>query len=291
MSMRAWVLVYALLAAAGCKLVEPHSVGKSPLVPLAVSPETITLEVFSAPATRDDPQFAEIWKQVDEQPLGAELRRRLAANGMRAGVVGPEVPGVLAAALKVTGKRIDEQKRQQMSIDTEGGVTLRVVQAQSGKRVELAIGGVRDQFSLLESAEGQTRGKTYHKAECRMALLASNEADGRVRLDLTPELHYGEFKSHVRGNDGMMMWTQQREKRIFDELKLETNLAAGQMLLVTCRPEQSSTTGHHFFTDTSGARSQTMLWVFRVARAAPDRAFYDGPVEEPSGAVSNDQEE
>ena len=289
--MRAWVLVYALLAAAGCTLVEPHSAGKSPLVPLSVSPESITLEIFSAPAPRDDPQFAELWKLVDEQPLAAELRRRLAANGMRAGLVGPEVPGVLAAALKVTDRRVDAQQRQQMTLDPEGAVTLRVVHARSGKRVELAIGGMREQLSLLESAEGQTRGKTYHKAECRMALRAFNEADGRVRLELTPELQYGEFKSHVRGNDGMMLWTQEREKRVFGELKLEPVLAAGQMLLVTCRPDQSSTAGHHFFTEAGGEREQTMLWVFRVARAAPDRAFYDGPDEDQTGTVSNDQDE
>jgi hypothetical protein len=291
-AMRACLLGFALLAAAGCKVVEPHAAAKSPLAPLAVSPDTITLGVFSAPAPHDDPQFAELWKLVDEQPLPAELRRRLAANGVRAGLVGPQIPSLLAAALKVTDRRVEQEQSQAVPIDAEAAVTLRVVQTPAGKRVELAIPRVREQMSLLEAApDGQVRGKTYRKAECRMALRAFRENDGRVRLELTPEVHYGEFKSHVRGSDGMMLWTQEREKRIFTELKVEPVLSAGQMLLVTCRGEQSASAGHQFFTDTSGDKPRPTLWVFRVAQAAPDRAFYDGPKDDHLGPVSNDQEE
>ena len=42
---------------------------------------------------------------MDEQPLDPELRKRLAANGMRAGIVGPNVPDSLAELLKITDER------------------------------------------------------------------------------------------------------------------------------------------------------------------------------------------
>jgi hypothetical protein len=72
---------------------------------------------------------------------------------------------------------------------------------------------------------------------------------------------------------------------------LEPALAPGQMLLVTRQPDRSSTAGWHFFTDTRGDKPQAILWVFRVARAAPDRAFYDGPPDDELGAISNDLQE
>ncbi|MEX0678325.1 MAG: hypothetical protein WD063_14685 [Pirellulales bacterium] len=288
-AMRACVLCFALLAAGGCRLAEPGSANKSPLAPLTISPDSITLEVFSAPALHGDPQFAELWELVDEQPLPAELRRRLAANGMRAGLVGPNVPGALAAVLKVSDRRIEEEKRQLVSMDPEGGVTLRVLHAQAGKRIELAIPRVRDEMSLLEAVDGRIQGKTYRKAECRLALRAFPQSDGRVRLELTPEVHYGEFKSQRRGSDGVFIWTQERDKKIFGELKLEPALAPGQMLLVTCRPERSGTAGWHFFTDVTGDKPVATLWVLRVAGAAPDRAFYDGRAKDELPAVSNDQ--
>lgn len=291
MALRGCVLWFALLAIGGCRFVEPHTAGKSPLAPLSLSPDTITLEVFSAPAAPDDPQFAKLWELVDEQALPAESRRQLAAGGMRAGLVGPGVPGPLAAVLKVTDRRVEDSERQMVSLDPDGGVKLRLLHAQAGKRIELAIPRVREEMSLLEAVDGRVQGKTYRQAECRLALRAFPQGDGRVRLDLTPELHHGEFKSHVRGSDGVLLWTQEREKKIFEDLKLEPALAAGQMLLLTCRPNRSGTAGWHFFVDTSASKPEAILWVFRVARAAPDPAFYEVPSDDNLGAISNDQVE
>jgi hypothetical protein len=290
-AMRICVLSIALLSVAGCRMVEPHSVARSPLVPISASPDSITLEVFSAPAPHDDANFDELWKLVDEQSLPADLRRQLAANGMRAGLVGPSIPDSLAAALKVTDRRVTDDERQLVSMNPDGGVIMRVVHAQVGKRTELAIPHVREEISLLECVDGAARGKTYHKAECRLALRVFNEEAGRVQLELTPELHYGEFKSRVKGSDGMWLWTQERAKRVFHELKLEPRLASGQMFLITSRPERSGSAGHHFFTDASGDKPITMLWVFRVAQATPDSAFDDSPNEADRKAIASDQEE
>jgi hypothetical protein len=290
-AMRACLLSFAMLAVAGCRVVEPHSAARSPLAPIALSPDAITLEVFSAPAPHDDAHFDELWQFVDEQPLPADLRVRLAANGMRAGLVGPNIPDSLAAALKVTDRRVEDDQRQLVSMNPDGGVTLRVVHLQIGKRTELSIPRVREETSLLEFVDGQARGKTYHKAECRLALRAFDKSDGRVQLELTPELHHGEFKSRVRGSDGMFLWTQERAKRIFHELKLEPTLAAGEMLLITSRPNRAASAGDHFFTGEAGDKPVAMLWVFRVSQGAPDPVFHDDRPNDEPGPVSSDQEE
>jgi hypothetical protein len=171
------------------------------------------------------------------------------------------------------------------------GVILRVLHAPSGKRSELVIPRVRDEMSLLEAVDGRVHGKTFRKAECRMALRAFAESDGRVRLELVPEVHHGEFKSRVRGSDGRFLWTQEREKKVFDKLKLEPVLAPGQMLLVTSRADVQGGLGWHFFTDAEADRTRPVLWVFRAARTAPDGAFSDGQNVEDKRGVVNDQEE
>lgn len=279
--MRAGICWFVLLAVAGCAPVVPQTVSKLPLAPLTAAPDAIALEVFSAPAPHDDPQFAALWELVDEQPLPAELRRQLAANGMRAGLVGPDVPTELAAVLKVTDRRVEDEDRQLVSMDPEGGVMMRLLHAHDGKRVELAIPEVREELTLLEAEDGQVRGKTYQQAECRIALRAFSETDGRVRLQLTPEMPHGAFKGRVRGNDGLFMLTQERETKVFSQLRIEPKLAPGQMLLVTRCADHPKTAGWHFFTHGGGEKPQAMLWVFRAARAAPDGAFEDAPAEEP----------
>ncbi len=289
--MRAILLGFALLELGGCRVVEPNAASKSPLAPLSVSPDTISLEVFSAPVPRGEEQMGRLWKLVDEQSLPADLRRHLADNGFRAGIVGPNVPAELAEILKVTDRPVDESHQHSMSLNPEAGVHLRVLHLKSGKRTELALPNIRDELTLLEAAAGEVRGQTYRKAECRLGLKAYPQADGRVRLEVTPELHHGEFKNRVRGGDGMMMFTQERPKRVFPDLKVEPQLAAGQMFLLASRPDRSASPGYHFFTDTSGDKAVPMLWVVRTARATPDTAFYDGPPRDDLTSLTNDAEE
>jgi hypothetical protein len=288
---RAILLLSLALAICGCRVVEPNSASKSILTPLAVSPDAITLEVFSARIPQGEEQLDALWKLVDEQPLPADLRRRMNDNGFRAGVVGPNLPEELAQVLKVTQKAPDEKDAHKVSLNEELGVNLRVLHAKSGKRTELVIGSMREQLQVLEAFDSEVRGKTYHKAECRLVLKADYERDGRVRIELTPELHHGQFQSRVRGNDGMMMFTQERPKRVFHELQMVTTLTPGQMLLVTGRPNRTSSAGYQFFHDTRSDKPVPMLWVVRAARGAHDSAFYERPVNADLTDVSNDIEQ
>jgi hypothetical protein len=292
-ALRAMILCLLVLDIGGCRVVEPHSASKSPLIPLAVSPDAISLEVFNAPIPQGEVQLAELWKLVDEQPLPVDVRRRLADNGFRAGLVGPNVPAALSDILKVTEQHAaaDDDDKHVVSLNPDGGVTLRVLHVKSGKRSELTVGGVHENLALLESIDAQVGGKSYRKAECRFGLRAFPESDGRVRLQLTPELHYGDFQNRTRGNDGALIFTQERPKRVFHELQMEPKLAPGQMLLVASLPGRAGSAGHHFFTDTSGDKPVPRLWVIRTARATADAAFYEQPVEDDLSAVSNDIEE
>lgn len=290
-AVRAILLSVIVLAIGGCRVVEPHAASKSPLIPLAVASDAISLEVFTAPIPQGDAQLAELWKLVDEQPLPADVRRRLGDNGFRAGLVGPNMPAALSDILKVTEQRTAEEDKHAVSLNPDGAVNLRVLHVKAGKRTELTLGSMHESLALLESIDAQIGGKTYRKAECRFGLRAYHESDGRLRLELTPELHHGEFQNRTRGSDGAWMFTQERPKRVFHELQMEPKLAPGQMLLVASLPGRTGSAGYHFFTDTSGDKPVPRLWVIRAARAAADTAFYEQPVDDDLSAVSDDIEE
>jgi hypothetical protein len=166
-----------------------------------------------------------------------------------------------------------------------------VVHAKAGKRIEVAIPETRENLQLLEITGGEVGGKTYTKAECRLGLKANYERDGRVRLEIVPEVHHGAFQSRVRGNDGMMMFTQERPKRVFDELQIAPQLGPGQMVLLAARSDRPASAGYNFFHDTRGDRPVTMLWVIRIARGTHDDAFFEKPADDGLSAVSNDIEE
>ncbi|MBI3840233.1 MAG: hypothetical protein HY288_20110 [Planctomycetia bacterium] len=275
--MRTLCLILAVFGAVGCKIVERQSKGKSPLSPVATSADSVTLEIFTAPTPLGAPQLAALWSEVDEQPLPADLRQRLAQNGLRAGIVGPHVPDALAELLKVTDERISTEERSLVPLDTEPAITLRVLQPRPGKRHDLNVSETFDQMPLLRCSDGQVTGRTYYKAVGRLTLRVFPEADARVRLELMPELHHGEFKNHVSGGSGVLMWKQDRQREIFSDLKLTATLAPGQMFLITCQSDKPGSIGHYFFRQTGEDKPLQKLCVIRLAQAGPDRSFWEGP--------------
>ena len=287
-ALRAFILLGVFVAATGCRMIEPQPKGRSPLQPLDGSAQGITLEIFSAPVAVGDPQLAKLWAEVDEQPLSVELRRRLSQNGMRAGVVGPGVPGPLGELLKLTDERISTEERSQVPLDAEPGPQLRVLQPRPGKRNDLVVSSTYEQISLLRSFEGQVDGKTYRKAEGRLQLRVFPEPDGRVRLELQPELHHGELKTHITGSEGMLIWKPERAKQLFADLKLVLTLSAGQMLLMTCQDNKPGSIGHYFFTQQDGEKPMQKLWVIRLAQAGADRSFLDLPATDARDISSDD---
>ena len=274
-AVRGIALWSALVCVAGCKLVEEQPEGHLSLLPVTPPENQVTLEIFSAPAPLDDPRLTTLWGEVDEQPLPPELRKQLARNGLRAGVVASRVPDALAELLKVTDKPISDDERTLVPMDAAPGVLLRVLQPEPGKRHDVVVSPIHEQMSLLQCVDGQVTGATYRKADGRFALYASPQPDGRVRLELVPELRHGEPKTQTTGSDGMFIRTTEREKEVFAELKIPATLAAGEMLLVTSLDASGGTIGDRFFTQYKGDEPTRRLWVLRVAQAGPDRAFAD----------------
>jgi hypothetical protein len=285
--LRALVLVLLLAGAAGCRLVGPSAKSKSPLVPLVAAPDAVTLEIFSAPMPLGDPRLAALWAQVDEQSLAADLRQRLAQNGLQVGIVGPHLPDALADLLKITGEPISAEERTLVPIDSESEVTLNVMQPRAGKRGEQVVSQSYEQMALLQNVGGEVQGRRYYKAEGRMALRVFPEASGRVRLELTPELHHGDFKSRFTNSEAMLVMKQERQRLVFQELKIAAMLGPGQMFVMTCLSEKPGSIGHYFFTQIDGEKPVLKLYVIRVAQAGPDRSFWEAPPTD-GGDVSSD---
>jgi hypothetical protein len=98
--------------------------------------------------------------------------------------------------------------------------------------------------------------------------------DRRVKVQLTPELHYGEPRQQWVSDDGMLRPQAGKPKRVFDRLAFEAALAPGQMLVLTCLPDRPGTLGQYFFTEplnTSSAEDPQMQQKLTVVRLADTR--------------------
>jgi hypothetical protein len=271
----ALALGVAVLAAPGCRLLDAQPKGKSPLSPLQASEESVALEIYFARFDYGYPPFAEkLWEAVDEQVLPADVRRELARNGFRAGIVGSQVPVELARLLTLTD--VPQPKRQGTTVDLEKepAVKLRLLEVRSGRRGEIIASPVYDHLPLLMREGEKVQGKTYDRADGRFGLTATRHVDGRVGLDLLPELHYGKTEQKWLPVDGVFHLVSSQRKKVFEHMQLRIDLSPGQMLVLTCRPDHPGSLGHYYFTEPVGDEGLAQrLVIVRLARAGSDHSF------------------
>ena len=275
LSGRILLLLPALFLLAGCTTPE-KSKGKSPLVPARMSPDSCVLEIFFVRFPFDDPEvnFA-LWQEIDEQHFPAELRQRLVRNGFRVGLVDGQIPVTLSRLLELADKpppTDGHETTDATELEDQPRILRRRLHLRAGRRSEIVASGIHEQLPVLIRESSQLTGQTYHQAQAVLAARAFPEDDGRVRLELIPELHHDAARPHWVGSQGMMWLRTRRPRRVFAEMGISATLSPGSMLVLGSLPNRLGSLGHHFFTEDQGQLEQKLL-VIRLAQIQHDELF------------------
>ncbi len=239
--------------------------------------DSCVLEVFFIRCPFGDPQLNQrLWQEVDEQHLPADLRRRLGQNGFRVGLVGGQIPMALSELMELEDKPPPTGVANQINVadlDTDPRVTRAHLSIRTGQRKEVLTSSVYDRVTVLIRESDQLNGSTYTQAQALLAVKTFAQSDGRVRLELVPELHHGESRRRFVGNQGMFRFEPGRPRRVFDRMAISATLSPGSMLLLSSRPELPGSLGHHFFTTEDNGHRQQKLLVLRLAQTQHDGLF------------------
>lgn len=259
---------------AGCQVLDkpPEAALESLLRPAATSPDSVTLEIFHARIPLDQQRRADlVWDEIDEQRFDADLRRRLVANGLRAGVAGGVPPETISNLLSLESDMPAPSAVRVISQQTAAPrVTRQVKQLNRRDEMSLQSSEVQDEATVLLSRDGVMGGKTFQQVQGVYTLQAEAIAGQRVRVRLTPELHHGELRNRRVGSDqGIFLSTVSREREVFSQLALQTELAPGELLILGCVPEASASLGGVFHTASAGGQSERKLIVLRLLEVPP----------------------
>ena len=261
-------LPWLLLICAGCNAVlsTPPVEYKSLLRSVETAPESVTLEIFHLRIPANEPKLEEdIWHAIDEQRLDLDLRRQLVSNGFRAGVLGSTLPDELARQLnledeatKLTAERVINGK------NADPQIKRRVLQLNRHEPAVIQASDVQAESVVMFSGQQGVRGKRYEEVQAVYSLRAEQVPGQRVLLRITPELRHGEMLNRYSGSvdQGILLMMPSREREAFDDLKLTTELAPGELLVVSCQSESSGSLGHTFHgVDQNGPAEQKLVLI------------------------------
>jgi hypothetical protein len=274
--------VPVVLCGAGCTpFVHRQAPGKSPLRPAQMSADAVVLDVFFARFPVGDFQANDLlWREIDEQQLPVEKRRELARQGMRVGLVAGQIPVTLSQLLDVpeSGPPGDGTNQVKLDeLDPTPRVVRRHMQVRAGHRSEIVASGIYDELPLLTCEQGKVCGQTYAKAQGVLGVRVLPEHDGRVRLDIVPELQYGDPGKRWIGAQGVWRLDTSRQKRVLENLAVSATLAPGEILVLTALPDRPGSLGHYFFTDDTSGRPEQKLLLVRLAQTQHDGLFAPDP--------------
>ncbi len=282
---RAALLATVCMLAAGCRALPgtllvagrepPDAADTASARRASLVPRTLPVEVRFVRHDPHDPDFAAaLWDHVDEQALDPGLRRRLQANGLRAGVVTGRLPADVAT-------RLEPQAAVDPSTPEDVGLH-RVLRLLPGKRAEVvSTAGIAELVLMEHGAEG-VRGATYRDATALVTLRAWPDADGHVRVHLVPEVKHGAVQRSWVGEEGMFRLETGQARRDFDDLGITARLPSGGLLVVGVADSEGASVGDVLLRDPSPTAGARLLLVQPLATSA-DPLFAASDSDGPAG--------
>ncbi len=286
-------LLVAVAMLAGCHSTLEPGAGRSPLRPPQMSCDSVVLEVFRIRTPFGDEEAnAELWREVDEQHVPVDIRRRLARNGFRVGLIGGQIPISLSRLLELKDKTVPTTEANEVAldqIDEKPPVERAHMTLRCGLRGEIVASAEYDRLpALMLDDAGELGGQTYRKAQGVLAVKAQALSDGRVRLELTPELHHDAPRPRYVGRQGMWRIEPGRPRRAFDDLAFSATLSPGSMLLMSSLPSRPASLGHYFLTEDEDQLTQKLILV-RLCQTQHDQVCLPAEVLDLEEAVGVDE--
>jgi hypothetical protein len=224
-----------------------------------------------------DTNLDEIWPQIDEQHLSVETRHDLAANGVRTGVVGIQIPQALQTLLD---SKTQSQQLTESSLSSNVTSFQQKISNRAGERSELVVvPEIATGTVVLLNDNGRIHAKPFAEGQALFGIRTHPLGDGTVRLDLTPQIKHGAIRQKVVPGQGTYRYDIGREEHSFQMLRLTATLSPGQTLLVTSTGTAKGL-GGLFFSDNS-ASSQRLLLLIRLAQTQYDDLFAPAQTHEP----------
>ena len=172
-----------------------------------MSPDSVVLEMFFVRFPFGDPAVNEkLWEEIDEQQFAPDLRERLARNGFRVGLLSGQMPDRTVEAAGIERQAGPERPNRRHQGRGSGGRAA----AWSGGICNFApASGAKSspRASIRNcrcwcASRASSRGQTYNQAQGIFAVKSFPQPDGRVRLELVPELHHDQPRQRWVGEPG-----------------------------------------------------------------------------------------
>jgi hypothetical protein len=269
-----------LAAAGGCAKLPLHGqralAGSRP-------PGGVALELFFVRYRAGDAAVnGPLWSSVDDQQLPVELRRRLVANGLLVGTVAAQPPPIIERLLQLDEHAVVDDAPPVIDPSRPSKIKHRLLEIfRQEAPSHIVLTGDKEPLPQLvvlyrdEAEDARVVGWTFVNAKGLFVAKVEPQSDGRVKLDLTPEVEHGDAQHQYVPRDGGYTVSFVPPHKTFDDLRLSVMLSPGEMLAVGCRHDRPGSLGYQFFTHRDADALDQVVLLVRLSHAGSSELFAD----------------
>lgn len=218
-----------------------------------------------------------MWRKADEAAIDSAQRKTLDANGIRVGVLRGELPSVLQKQLDLSVQRKAEDMSEASGLGSDAEARMRLIRCRAGRRKELVIRrDIGRPLSVITSIEGLIAGQTfYEQATTLFALTPFPNPDATARIELIPEVQYGQAQNRFTTTDFGVRQEAKRPTKIWKSLKVAATLNKGDVLVVAATQPPKSLGGAFFVSETLQQTEENLVLLIRLSETPMDDLFAD----------------
>ncbi|MFP6670092.1 MAG: hypothetical protein VB857_01655 [Pirellulaceae bacterium] len=238
-----------------------------------MSADSVILEIAFVHVTPAANQVdAALWHDVNAVPLPWQTQKKLAVNGIRCGLIAGQLPASLQQLIQADKNTLDLQDLNgNLGHDLQG--RSQRLHSRAGRRGQIVLTKkILPTVHLVTRDGDYSSGETFHQAQCVLEIRTYPQGDGRVRVQLTPEIQHGHLRSQFVGHDGSWLINNDRETRSFDFLAMEVLMTPGESLVLSCTADVKGL-GQHMFVDGKSDSDTQYLVLVRLVQTQFDDLF------------------
>jgi hypothetical protein len=275
----------------GCATWHDAPTGDLPELALPkLAPDSVILETAFVRIPKEAEGFTDrFWCEVDEEALPNDIRRRLATNGFRVGLVGLTVPTELQELLD------NEQLPQQpdgiaaVQVGSELSVRSHRMRSRAGHPGKLVVRHtpVERMAALTLNEDGKVVGQSLDQAQFHFVVKSYPQGNGQVLLQLTPVIEHGQPRSRYVGQQGVWaLDNNSRPTKVLEDLVFQLTLSPGESIAIG-RGADSKGLGGEFFAPRTDEEQAESLILIRLQQTQLDDRFHQDDLVEPIESIAN----
>ena len=254
------------------------------LPPIKASSDSVGVEIFFIRRSVTNVDSAkELWENVSELPFSEQTRHQMRLNGFRFGVLGSAQTTALIDMLNLVNPgshaHVDSWE-EAIQFDKDEKVMRRYVELKSGQPAEALASDVYDTLTFLQKTDDSLGGESYQQAQCVFRINSSPRPDNAIDLTILPEIQYGPQRQQYVYEQGAVRMEFGRNRKTFESLQMKVKLKPGEMVVLSCQPEQSASLGSQFFTDAAIRGDYQKIMILRLAKLRNDPLFPENGVKQ-----------